>query len=530
MNNGNNNRNIPRGNRPPQGQPRPQGDPRRMGQNPGQRPAGQKMPPQGRPARPAQGQPRPQNDPRRGQMPPRGQQTYGRPPRNDGAAQNKRKATREQMKAERSRIRKEKLEGFLHGLAVYGVILVLLAGIIAGVFFGFFYSTPDDNATTVTYFEKFDGKHTDKNKFSEDVAYPGGVLYVNFTNIAKACDMTVIADSKTAKFVFYDETAPDSDGTGHEEYAVFGKKSTECTVCGQDARLSAPAVFDDGDVWIPADFVEKYVDGITVEEQKSKGRVYVTRNFTGSGDDLKLDEVSFKLKAITAPEPAVPDEDTPVNGGMPEVTFATDLSKYEDYMNPADATEYLVLVNKTSSVDATFVPGTLTSVVDTRDDGRATQKMQKPAAKALEAMFIEMRAAGYTDVSVTSAYRSYEYQEELYNGYVKKEMGAGLSKEEAQAIVDTYSARPGTSEHQTGLCCDLHNLPGADKAFANEEAYEWLCENAWKFGFILRFPEDKTDVTGYDFEPWHYRYVGRNAAWIIHNQGMCLEEYVATVK
>ena len=459
-----------------------------------------------------------------------GQQTYGRPPRNPNPAPQKKKATREQMKADRSRRRKDAFDSFLRGLAVYGVIFLALAGIVAGVFFGFFYSTPDDNKTTVTYFEKYDGKHTEKVKVSEETAYAGGVLYVNFSNIADACDMTVISDSGTAKFVFYDDKAPDSDGTGHEEYAVFEKKSTACVVCGQDARLTAPAVFSDGDVWVPADFIENYVNGITVEEEKSKGKVYVTRDSSGKGDDLKLGEVSFKLKAITAPEPAEPDEDTPTTGGMPEVEFETDLTKYEQYMNPENAEEYLVLVNKTNTVDATFVPGTLTNVVDTRDDGRATQKLQKTAAMALEAMFIELRAAGYDDVSVTSAYRAYDYQEELYNGYIKKEMNAGLSKEDAQKIVDTYSARPGTSEHQTGLCCDLHNLPGADKAFANEEAYDWLCENAWKFGFILRFPEDKTDVTGYDFEPWHYRFVGRQAAWIIHNQGMCLEEYVATVK
>ena len=515
MNNGNNNRNTGRQVPPRQNAPRGEGrsaygDPGRRQVPPGNA-QGRQMPPQGRPMRNAQGQQRPQTDPQMRQMPPQGrpaqqrrdsgreQQMYGRPPRNNGPVQNKRKATKEQMKAENRRLRKEKMDSFLHGLAVYGIILVALAGIVAGVFFGFFYSTPDDNKTAVTYFEKYDGKYTEKVKISEDTAYPDGVLYLNFSNIADACDMTIIIDSDTAKFVFYDDTAADSDGTGHEEYAVFEKKSTECVVCGQDARLSAPAVFIDGDVWIPADFVEKYVDGITVTEERSKGNVYITRDSTGSGKDLKLKEVSFKLKAITAPEPATPDENTPLEGGMPAISFATDLTDYEDYMNPADASEYLVLVNKTNTVDAKYVPGTLTNVADTRKDGRATQKLQKTAAKALEAMFIEMRAAGYTDVSVTSAYRSYDYQEELYNGYVAKEMGAGLSEEEAQAIVDTYSARPGTSEHQTGLCCDLHNLPGADKAFANEEAYDWLCENAWEFGFILRFPEDKTDVTGYDF-------------------------------
>jgi D-alanyl-D-alanine carboxypeptidase len=101
-----------------------------------------------------------------------------------------------------------------------------------------------------------------------------------------------------------------------------------------------------------------------------------------------------------------------------------------------------------------------------------------------------------------------------------------LTEAEAKEIVLTYSAFPGTSEHQTGLCCDMHNLPSAGVAFANKEAYTWLKENCHKFGFIIRFPEDKTDITGYSFEPWHYRFVGRYHATRMYNLGMCLEEYV----
>ena len=93
--------------------------------------------------------------------------------------------------------------------------------------------------------------------------------------------------------------------------------------------------------------------------------------------------------------------------------------------------------------------------------------------------------------------------------------------------MSTYSARPGESEHQTGLSCDLHNLSQASTEFKDQPVYGWLSENAWKFGFILRFPEDKTEITGYSFEPWHYRFVGRRVAWQIKNAGQCLEEYLA---
>ena len=212
------------------------------------------------------------------------------------------------------------------------------------------------------------------------------------------------------------------------------------------------------------------------------------------------------------------------------VSFTQDLDKYEKYMNPADRDGYLILVNKTNLIGSDYEPDDLSDLADTRSD-RSARQMRLTAAMALEAMYIEMRAAGYTDVSVTSAYRSYSEQEYLYDLYTEQEMSAnGYSREEARRVVDTYSAAPGTSEHQTGLCCDMHNLPGADQAFAKQEVYNWLCENAWKFGFILRFPEDKEDITTYEFEPWHYRFVGRYHAEKIHNLGLCLEEYLELVE
>jgi len=447
---------------------------------------------------------------------------YGDSQQTRSLASTRRKATRAQMRQDRRRRRREAVKLFFGRLAVYAVILLIIGAVVAGVFFWKFYNVSDSTESDVTYVVNYTGNETVKNKVSGDVAYQNGALYVNFTNIAEGCGMSVVSGDQTMKFVIPDGgDTSDAAGTGHEEYVVFANDSTECNVCGQAARLAVPAVFKDKNVWIPADFVRDYVNGITVEEDTDKKMVYIFRDkIEGvTGDEASaLAEVSFKLKAVTAPEPAVPDEDLPTTGGMPEVTFSTDLSAYEEYMNPADASEYLVLVNKVTAVDASFKPADLTDVVDTRKDGRKTQQMRECAAKALEAMFKEMRAAGYTDVSVTSAYRSYEYQEELYNGYV-----ASKGQEEA----DKISARPGTSEHQTGLCADLHNLSGADESFKNQAAYTWLSENAWKFGFIIRFPENKTEITGYFFEPWHYRFVGRNAAWQIYNSGICLEEFLA---
>ena len=205
-------------------------------------------------------------------------------------------------------------------------------------------------------------------------------------------------------------------------------------------------------------------------------------------------------------------------------------------MNPTDRDAYLTLVNATHPLASDFIPADLTDLVNTRGDGRAMQKMSLYAAKALEALFIEAKAenqltvnqkSGYP-LSVMSAYRSYAYQSSLFSHYTDNEMARSpaLTREQAEAITVTYSNRPGTSEHQLGLCVDMHDLSGADVSFKNSTSYPWLSENAWKFGFILRYPEDKVSETAVSFEPWHYRYVGRYHAKKIHDAGLCLEEYI----
>ena len=217
-----------------------------------------------------------------------------------------------------------------------------------------------------------------------------------------------------------------------------------------------------------------------------------------------------------------PKEDEP----MPPLDFKTDLSAFETAMEPADAAPYLLLVNKQVPLSAAYAPQSRSAVKDTHKD----IELESTAARALEAMFIEMRAAGYKDVFVTSAYRSYEYQDWLFNHYVEEEKSKDrtLSDTQAREKVLRYSAAPGTSEHQSGLCVDLMTggMSELDESFEDYPVFDWLSANAWKFGYILRYPKDKTDVTLYDYEPWHYRFVGRAAAYEIYKDGLCLEEYL----
>jgi D-alanyl-D-alanine carboxypeptidase len=146
--------------------------------------------------------------------------------------------------------------------------------------------------------------------------------------------------------------------------------------------------------------------------------------------------------------------------------------------------------------------------------------MRKEAADQIVAMFAAYKSETGNQMQAQSAYRSYSVQVGVYQGWVDS-LG--------QAGADQTSARPGHSEHQTGLAMDISALPAKcalDQCFADTDQGKWLAANAYKWGFILRYPEGKTDVTGYEFEPWHYRYVGIDLATAMHDTGIeTMEEF-----
>lgn len=203
----------------------------------------------------------------------------------------------------------------------------------------------------------------------------------------------------------------------------------------------------------------------------------------------------------------------------------------------------LLLANKKHPLGEDFVPPELTNIssVYTMQANGKDYKLQADAAEAIEDMLHAMHAAGHDSVLVTSAYRTYAYQKSLFNYYisVERDKDPSLSERELEAKVLSYSAKPGTSEHQTGLCVDLfdascmlelenYGYEGSkdDVGFAETDAFKWLQKHAHEYGFILRYPEDKVDVTGYQYESWHYRYVGKAHANKIHKKGITLEEYL----
>ena len=132
---------------------------------------------------------------------------------------------------------------------------------------------------------------------------------------------------------------------------------------------------------------------------------------------------------------------------------------------------------------------------------------------------------------VLSSYRTQEYQEGLFQKKIKFYLDQGYNQEDARRLAATVIAVPGTSEHQLGLAVDIIDTRSwsLNEGQADLPAQQWLMENSWKYGFILRFPADKTDVTGIIYEPWHYRYVGKQVAEEIYKAGLTLEEYIANL-
>ncbi|MFC7685942.1 D-alanyl-D-alanine carboxypeptidase family protein [Ureibacillus sp. GCM10028918] len=165
--------------------------------------------------------------------------------------------------------------------------------------------------------------------------------------------------------------------------------------------------------------------------------------------------------------------------------------------------EGVLLANKKYPLPSTFAPGE-----------------SKEARKAFEQMAADARIAGFELVAF-STYRSFEYQDTLYNNYVSRD---------GQENADRYSARPGYSEHQTGLAFDIGEKGKEDlwltEEFGETEAGKWLVVNANKYGFILRYPQGKEAITGYMYESWHFRYLGVDLATKVKQANVTLEEYL----
>lgn len=211
------------------------------------------------------------------------------------------------------------------------------------------------------------------------------------------------------------------------------------------------------------------------------------------------EETSAQITTVpaTTEAPATEPKTEPVTYSS-EPVFKGYTSKGYEIIEKGGVTyvDGVLIANKTYALPASYGPGDLT-----------------PECRTAFNVLVEGAAADGIEIFLVSGYRSYTLQDSLYRRYCA---------EDGQALADTYSARPGHSEHQSGLAIDVNSL---SYSFADTAEGKWLAANAHKYGFIIRYAKDKQSETGYSYEPWHIRYLGVNTATAIYNSGLCLEEY-----
>ena len=225
---------------------------------------------------------------------------------------------------------------------------------------------------------------------------------------------------------------------------------------------------------------------------------------TSSNEDNSSSENSNSQNTSSKPTPSAP-QNVEINGVTLDANFTN-----------------LLLVNGKNPLPEDYnYEGNLTTIPKKYIKGSLTQ-IDKDVWPYLQAMLDAARSENI-DIGVWSPYRSYATQKMLFEKQVTKQKNNGVPADQAEDKAATIVARPGTSEHHTGLALDINC---ADHAFEKTAAYKWLKENAENYGFIMRYSAEKQSITGVIHESWHWRFVGINTAKEINRLGMCLEEYV----
>lgn len=198
------------------------------------------------------------------------------------------------------------------------------------------------------------------------------------------------------------------------------------------------------------------------------------------------------------------------------INVGADSEFYKNTKETDTSKNELMLVNKYNYLTKEYNPDDL-QVFSNKYAYGENQSVRKIAYDAYISMFNAAKKDGYTLI-INSSYRSYDEQTEVYDNY-----SSWYGEEEALKI----AAKPGYSEHQTGLAVDIQSYCSQTKEFEECEEFVWLSKNAYKYGFILRYPDGLEQITGYNYESWHYRYIGKEAAKYIHENNITFDEYYA---
>lgn len=235
---------------------------------------------------------------------------------------------------------------------------------------------------------------------------------------------------------------------------------------------------------------------------------------------LAAGRISAPTSGSTAGEPYIASTIVPVEPSVSLLDPEPEASSAPQ-ADPAAASNWnLILVNKDHPLPQDYEIPELTHLIN----GHAIDSRAYPA---LQRMMDDCRAQGLQPL-ICSSYRTWEKQEELYERKVQSALASGLTREEAEAQAALWVAPPGTSEHQTALALDIvdKTYQVLDDRQEDTAVQKWLMAHCAEYGYILRYPTDRSAATGIGYEPWHYRYVGPEAAREIMDGGLCLEDYL----
>lgn len=286
--------------------------------------------------------------------------------------------------------------------------------------------------------------------------------------------------------VFFQEEGSFSSGTENQETMPVTEDSNIMLAAREDVELDEVPILEDEDVW------DEYVD---IEHQGvSEGNIYSSAEILEQNEDI--------LNALEQQEKETGAQ------SVSEATFSADDWK-------------LVLVNKQHPIPDNYQVslGTIKTV-------KGNEKCDERIIEDLLRMLQASRADG-VNLAVSSPYRDYSWQTHLFNRKINAYMSMGLSYMEAYSVSSQTVTVPGASEHEIGLALDIAADDFAElvEAFADTDEGKWLAEHSYEYGFILRYPKGKEYITGIVYEPWHFRYVGREAAAVIYREQITLEEF-----
>ena len=391
---------------------------------------------------------------------------------------------------------------FLSAMSAF-LVIVLISGVaLFGISYLIFRLSFASNTG-----EKIDGYtytvNGEKKYVKSDISLRNGTVYVCADDIANMCNLTVAGDSSEVKYI--------SPGVGNET-ASFIIGTRRAFVNRTEIRLTAETFSENERFYVPLDFFQNYMYGIKVVHNSVEHTVSVSKVIVNETDVSvlgaapKYADVTYKIKSSDVILSL--DENT-LDEAVGNFNYKINIEEYAQYINPKSLFEYTDIINSSHPADGEYLFTDLVTAPKKSSRVSGEIKLRECAAKALEAMLLEAEENGLSRIYV-------------FRGHVTGDELAEKAEDEE------YTSLYGDSEydeHLLGLTAELY-YKYRDVSFDETESFKWLKENAHKFGFVLRYSNDKESITGVDYRPWTFRFVGRYNAVKMYQENLCLEEYV----